>query len=389
MSGGTRVAVTGLGVVSPFGWDTEAFWNGLATGASALAPLERFAPAAARRFAGQVPARPTGEMAHSAVGRRMDWASLMLLGACRAALADASLAADQLDARRTSLAAGSAYGNLQETATFLDRLFARGTGNPLLFPNMVFNAPLAYVSIELGIRGETTMLSMLEVSGEAALAWGIEAIASGRADVCLAGGVDELGQVLHRVLEVGGMLARDRPRPFSADADGVAVGEGAAVLVLERLDAAQARGARVHACAAAPLARTVRAPVHGWPLDAGTVADRLRPVLSGADVVFAAGSGDPVRDALEADALARITSGPVTAIRGAIGDFGAAGALVAAAAVRAVSSDLIPPTLGSGDTVAPGLDVVRGAARTSRVGAAVVTGVARGGLVRALRFEEF
>ena len=387
MSDGSRVAVTGVGVVSPFGWGTDVFWNGLVAGTSALTPIERFTPAAAGRLAGQVPARPTNEIAQSAVGRRMDWTSLMLLGACRAALADASLAVEALDCRRTSLAVGSAYGNLQETATFLDRLFARGTGNPLLFPNMVFNAPLAYVSIELGIRGETTMLSMLEVSGEAALGWGVDAIAAGRADVCLAGGVDELGQVLHRVLEDGGMLARERPKPYAADADGVAAGEGAAVLVLEPLDAARARGARVYACVCAPLARTVPAPVHGWPHDAAMVAERLRPVLSDAGIVFAAGSGDPVRDALEGDAIAQVTSAPVTAVRGAIGDFGAAGALAAAAAVRAVSSRRIPPTLGNGPTAPAGLDVVRGAARTLPTGVAVVTGLARGGFVRALRFE--
>jgi hypothetical protein len=142
---------------------------------------------------------------------------------------------------RTSLVLGSAYGNLQETATFLDRLFTRGIGNALLFPNMVFNAPLSYGSIELGIRGETAMLSMLEVSGEAAIGSGVDAVASGRADVCIAGGVDELGHVLHRVLEDGGgrrgraTAARSRRRaPWRRGSTRP-----------RQLDDAQARGARV------------------------------------------------------------------------------------------------------------------------------------------------
>jgi 3-oxoacyl-[acyl-carrier-protein] synthase II len=381
------VVVTGIGVVSPFGWSSEAFWQGLVSGTSALAPVRRFESRAAGRLTGEVPARAVGELARSPVGRRMDWASLMALGACRLALDDAGLTAETLVAERTSLVLGSAYGNLQETATFLDRLFARGTGNPLLFPNMVFNAPLSYVSIELGIRGETAMVSMLEVSGEAAIAWGVDAIAEGRADVCLAGGVDELGQVLHRVLEDGGKLASGVPRLFDRNADGIAAGEGAGVLVLERHDEARARGARIYASVHAPLGCTVPAPVHGWPRDAAALADALVPVVQDAAVVFASASGDPERDAVEGDALARATRAPVTALRGALGDFGAAGALVAAAAARAVVSGAIPPTLGLTSPPRTDLDVVTGTARPGPLRTAAVTGLARGGLVRTLRFD--
>jgi 3-oxoacyl-[acyl-carrier-protein] synthase II len=386
MSTLATVAVTGIGVVSPFGWSTEAFWDGLVRGASALAPATRFPPALKGRLVGEVPARGVGEIAHSAVGRRMDWASLMALGACRLALADAGLIPETLPTERTSLALGSAYGNLQETATFLDRLFTRGAGNPLLFPNMVFNAPLAYVSIELGIRGETVMLSMLEVSGEAAIGWGVDAVASGRADVCLAGGVDELGQVLHRVLEDGGQLASGYPRPFDADADGVVLGEGAGVLVLERLETARARGARVYASVQAPPGCSVPAPVHGWPRDAAALAKRVRASVVQSDAVFASAGGDREHGVVEGDALALLTHAPVTAIRGTIGHFGAAGALVAAGAACAVAFGVIPPTLGL-TTSPPGLEVVTGSARRMPLRSAVVTGLGRGGLVRALRFD--
>jgi 3-oxoacyl-[acyl-carrier-protein] synthase II len=380
------VVVTGLGVVSPFGWRAGAFWDGLVAGRSALAPLGRFQPIVPGRLAGEVPARAVGELARSPVGRRMDWTSLMALGACRLALEDAGLSTDGSTGERTSLVLGSAYGNLQETATFLDRLSARGIGNPLLFPNMVFNAPLSYVSIELGIRGETAMLSMLEVSGEAPIAWGVDVVASGRADVCLAGGVDELGMVLHRVLEDGGQLAAGAPRPFDRDADGIAAGEGASVLVLERQEQACARGARIYARVQAPLGCTVPAPVHGWPHEATALAAALAPVVRDADAVFAGAGGNPTHDAVEAEALARVTHAPVTALRGALGDFGAAGALVAAAAAQAIAAGVIPPTLGLA-TPCAALDVVSGAARHVPLRRAVVVGLARGGLVRALRFD--
>jgi 3-oxoacyl-[acyl-carrier-protein] synthase II len=377
------VAVTGIGIVSPFGWGTDLFWNGLVAGRSALGPLTRFEATNGVGLVGEVPARAVGEVARSAVGRRMDWTSLMALGACRLALDDAGLARDGLAAERTSLALGSAYGNLQETATFLDRLFARGSGNPLLFPNMVFNAPLAYCSIELGIRGETTMLSMLEVSGEAAVAWGVDAVAARRADVCLAGGVDELGQVLHRVLEDGGRLTPSSPRPFASDADGIAAGEGAGILVLERVTDARARGARVYAIVAAPPGFSVPAPVHGWPVDSEQLGEGLSSRLRDADAVLASASGDADHDGVEATALARATRAPVTATRGATGHFGAAGALAAGAAALAVSSGIVPPAAG----VAAGsvdLDLV-GTARRAAIGTAAVVGMARGGIVRVLR----
>jgi 3-oxoacyl-(acyl-carrier-protein) synthase len=387
MSERAAVGVTGIGVVSPFGWEPDAFWTGLVSGASALRAAQRFATAAPGRLVGEVAPRAVGDVARSAVGRRMDWASLMAVGACRAALADAGIDAAALPAERTSLALGSAYGNLQETATFLDRLFARGSGNPLVFPNLVFNAPLAYASIELGIRGETAMFSMLEASGEVAIGWGVDAVAAGRAALCLAGGVDELGQVLHRVLEDGRRLAAGHPHPFDPGADGMAAGEGAAVLVLERVDEAHARGARVYARVAACPSFTVPAPVHGWPRSAERVRAGLAPSIASVSAVFASACGDRPRDRLETAVFAAEGGPPaVTTIRGAIGEFGAAGALAAAAAARAVHEGVVPPARGTG-TVPPGLDVVTGAARGAALRGVLVPGLARGGICHPLGFE--
>jgi len=387
MSERAPVGVTGIGVVSPFGWEPDAFWTGLVSGASALRPAERFSTLAPGRLVGEVPARAVGEIARSSVGRRMDWASQMAVGACRAALADAGLDAAALPAERTSLALGSAYGNLQETATFLDRLFTRGSGNPLVFPNLVFNAPLAYASIELGIRGETAMFSMLEASGEVAIGWGIDAVASGRAALCLAGGVDELGMVLHRVLEEGRRLSPGVPRPFDRHADGMAAGEGAAVLVLERVADARARGARVYATVSAVPAFAVPAPVHGWSSDAVALRAGLAASLADSPAVFVSACGDLPRDRLEARVFAAgVRPVVVTAIRGTVGEFGAAGALAAAAAARAVSEGVLPPTLGIA-TPLGGLDVVTGAARSMPLRGGLVPGLARGGICHPLKFE--
>src|SRR5437762_3248205 len=253
----TAVAVTGIGVVSALGHGVEPFWRGLVAGASGLRPIRRFEVPPGVALGGEVPPLERREVVLSAIGRRIDWVSLMALAACRLALADAGLGPGALEPARTGLGLGSAWGNLQETAAFLDRLFARGQGNPLLFPNLVFNAPLSYASIELGITGPTAMLSAEEASGEAAIAWGAEQVGEGAVDVCLAGGADELGAVLHQVLREGRLLARAAPRPLDPAADGACPGEGAAVLVLEPLTRAGARRSRP--CAAPSATSAARA----------------------------------------------------------------------------------------------------------------------------------
>src|SRR4029453_13735059 len=125
-------------------------------------------------------------------GRRIDRTSLLALAATRLALADAGLVADGLDRARTALGLGSAFGNVQETEAFLDRILERGTGNPFVFPNLGMKTPLRYAAIELGVTGPTAMVTEQEASGEAAIAWGARQVADGAAEVCLAGGSDEL-----------------------------------------------------------------------------------------------------------------------------------------------------------------------------------------------------
>lgn len=386
----TAVAVTGVGVVSAFGHGAEAFWRGLLAGRSGLRPIRRFPSARAGALGGEVPALDPRALVRTPLGRRIDWVSLMALAAARLALDDAGLATVRLEPSRTALALGSAFGNLAETATFLQRMIERGAGNPLLFPNLVFNAPLSYVSIELGITGPSAMLSAQEASGEAAIAWGADVVAAGAADVCLAGGTDELDGVLHQVLDEGGVLSRGAPRPLDPAADGAVPGEGAAVLVLEPVARARARGARVLARVFPHPGFAVPAPVHGWARDPAPVAAGLAGLTADADVVFAAASGQPALDALEGAALASALAGrpaAVTAVRGALGDFGAAGALGAAAAALGLAAGVVPPTSGVVPPARGGLDVVVGRPREARVRVAVVDGLARGGLCRPLRLE--
>jgi 3-oxoacyl-[acyl-carrier-protein] synthase II len=375
----TAVAVTGIGVLSAFGVGTDHFWNGLLSGRCPLAMHPTGVPV------GAVDGLDARAFVRTAAGRRIDHASLMALAAARLALADADRATALPP--RTALVLGSALGNLRETTPFLDRLFERGAGNPLVFPNMVMNASLSYVSIELGVAGMTALTTEGEVSGESAIAWGARLVADGEADVCLAGAVDELADVVPAVIGEWGGLTRGPVRPLDHAADGRALGEGAAVLVLESAEGARARGARVY-CHVVPHAGfAVPSTIHGFPRDPGAVARRIRPLAADVDLVVAAASGLPAFDAFEARMLAEAvgTQTAVFAPRGALGDFGAVGALAVAAAAMALHDGRVPPTAGCRVPARESLDVVVEAPRAMRPRVALVDGIARGGSCRPVR----
>jgi 3-oxoacyl-(acyl-carrier-protein) synthase len=203
-------------------------------------------------------------------------------------------------------------------------------------------------------------------------------VADGAADVCLAGGGDELDGVLCEVL-----------RDARAFTGGTRPGEGAAVLVLEPLARAEARGARVYARVVPHPGFAVPAGVHRWPSDAAAVADGLAPVVADADLVVAAANGRTALDRVEAAALRRALGArrpAVTALRGAFGDFGCAGALSAAAAALAIATGTIPPAAPPPERL-DGLDLVLREARRGPVRSAVVNALARGGLCRPLVLE--
>ena len=382
----TLVAVTGIGVVSGFGLGVVPFWEGLTAGRSALQPVERYAALGAP-LVGVVPGLEVRAFAASAAARRIDRTSLLALAACQLALADAGALPLGVARDGVGLSLGSSLGNLSETTQFLDRLFARGAGNPLLFPNLVMNAALSYASIELGVTGPTALVCERDASGEAAIQWGAQWVADGRVAMCLAGAADELDGIIVEILRDARGLCGGAPRPFDRRAGGVAPGEGAAVLVLEPLPAARARGARVYGIVVPHVGVNVPAPVHGWPRDPAALGRALEPVLRDADVVVVAADGSS-QDGIEAAVLGAVAAHvPLTAPRGAIGAFGAAGALGVAAAALAVHHGCVPPTLGCQDPVRPALRIVRPRAIAAPVRVAVAHGLARGGVCRPVRVE--
>jgi 3-oxoacyl-[acyl-carrier-protein] synthase II len=385
-----RVVVTGVGIVSPLG-ALPAFWDGLCSGASALAPIDAFDPGPTPpRCAARVRDFQPKEHIRPALLRRMDRFSQMVVTACRTALDDAALALTAAEAEEAGAVVGTAFGNLAESEEFLRGLFAKGPAraNPLTFPNSVLNAAAGYVAIDLGLRGPNFTVCRGEASGEAALAVAYDTIVTGQADVLLAGGGDEIAPILFHVYKELGVLSPASARlprgaadagalewssPFDRRRNGFVMGEGAAMLVLERADRAAARGAPVYAEFAGYATQAVAASPHDWPVPhAAAPAETARQLAalgwgrSGVEANAAAGhrgataDGNDTSDLIvscanstlqldsfETAHLATLLGegaprALVTSVRGAIGDFGGAGVFSAAAAVLALRHGAVP-----------------------------------------------
>jgi 3-oxoacyl-[acyl-carrier-protein] synthase II len=365
------IVVTGVGVVSPLG-PLPAFWRGLCTGATGIAAMADADQAPGRpRLEARVREWRARDHVRPALLRRMDHCSQMVVSACRMALADAELVLEGAAAEAAGVVVGTAFGNLSESEDFLRGLFAKGPGlaNPLTFPNLVLNAPTGYVAIDLGIRGPNLTVVRGEVSGEAALALAYDTIATGQADMLLAGGVDELAPVLREIYADIGVLSpadgggEEWSSPFDRRRNGFVMGEGAAMLVLERAEHAAARGARVYAELAGYATESVAASPHDWPTPAvaaasGRVTAEQLAALGfhpmengggehGTTLVVSCANSTRRLDAVEMARIATLlgegaSRALVTSIKGAVGEHGAAGALAGAAAVLALSTGDVP-----------------------------------------------
>lgn len=393
-----RIAVTGIGVVSPIGIGPQQFWSALCAGRSGVRALDR--PAGddgAPRIAAAVRDFPAREFITSAHYRRMDALSRMTVAACRMALDDAR-ALTGLDLARLGVVVGSALGDVSDSAQYLDKVFAKGpaAASPMLFPNLVLNAPASYAAMEFGTCGINFTVSQGEISGHAALVLAADQLRAGRAEVILAGGADELAPVVMRALRRLRVLAgqrggREWASPYDAARSGVVLGEGAAMLVLESYERARRRGAAVYACLDESAAFAVPSPPYDWP-------QRLAPppalaALSGGEavqLVCGAANSSPHLDAVELALFGELPAtraATLTSIKGAIGEFGAAGALSAAAACLALRHQLAPPLCHLETPAGAAIRLAGRVAEPLAIARALVFGLARGGSGAALQFS--
>jgi 3-oxoacyl-[acyl-carrier-protein] synthase II len=391
-----RVAVTGVGVVSPIGFGREQFWSALAAGRSGIAPIEGITMSTPLpTIAAQVRGFAAREFITSTNLRRMGPLARMVVAAARMALDDTHLSVKRIAADRLGVVIGSALGNVTESAKHLEKVFIKGPGSasPMIFPNLVHNTPASCIAMELGATGVNLTVAQAEVSGEEAVTLGAEMIRTGRADVVLAGGGDELAPIVAETCFRARALSGQHGgpewcSPYDRLRNGLVLGEGAAVLVLESLEHARGRGATVLAEIEGTRSFAVPAPLYDWPARAPAAVEPLRRLVTSSDVDLIVGSANASRrvDSCEIEIFSRVSPcAVVTSIKGAIGEFGAAGAFSLAAACLAVREQSVPPLchLQAPDPVLGS----RLAARTgapARVDRTLVCGLARGGAVAGL-----
>ncbi len=393
-----RIVVTGLGVVSPFGWGCETLRRGLAEGRTAIRPFARFDHASyPTHVAGEVPA-PGAEAPAWKTHGHCSWAERFALAAAREALEAARLPGDL-----SPLEAGVFFGSSTAGMFEAEEFYAAWNGEPFAraalhgLAAQQVSRPADTVARAYRASGEVATVSSACASGALAIGLALEALREGRVEIALAGGADSLCR-----LTFGGFNALQsvdaRPcRPFRADRAGLSLGEGAAVLVLERAEGAAARGVPVWAelagSGASADAHHMTAPE---PAGRGA-AEAVRRALADAgaspadvDWINAHGTGTELNDLAEFRALeevlgARVRSIPVAATKAGVGHLlGSAGAIEAAATVLALGEQGPQPVPGQG-TVDPRTPVrLARAAETRPVSVALSLNLGFGGCNGAL-----
>jgi 3-oxoacyl-[acyl-carrier-protein] synthase II len=395
---GDEIVVTGLGMVTPAGVGSEATWEGVCKGLSAAMPDPRLAGLPVD-FSCQIQGFQAADHIGGRAAWRMDRCSQLAVAAAREAVRDAGLTPAAWDADRVGVVIGTGIGGQLTCEDEHGKLLSEGheSVSPTVVPKIIPNMPAADVAIALRARGASMSVSTACASGATAIIRGRHLLDSDSCDVAIVGGADA---AVTRLITTGfarmGVLSRrlDAPelasRPFDADRDGFVLGEGAAVLVLERLRTAQQRGATVRAvlagCGETNDAYHVTAP-HPEQRGAET-AVRLALADAGAvprqvGHVNAHGTSTRVNDAAEAALLARVfpQAPPVTSAKGALGHcLGASGAVEAALTVLTLQRQVIPPTANL-DTADPEfeLDLVSGRAREHEVELALSNAFGFGG----------
>ena len=361
-----RVVVTGLGAITPVGNTAPETWRAAVAGESGIDWIRAFdADGLPVRIAAEVKDYdPTG-LAHPKELRRLDRNVVLALGAAKEAVADAGL--NGFDPSRVGIVFGSAIGGLIGIVDQADTLRERGPDrvSPYFIPSVLVDSASGQLAISLGIRGPNYAPVSACATGSHAVGEGAEIIRRGDADAILAGGTEAC---IHPLILAGftamrGLAAEDEnppraSRPFDATRAGFVMGEGAAVLVLEELEAAQARGAPIYAEVLGYGASNDAYHLAAPEPEAIGVAEMMRSALERAEVdpgrvgyVNAHGTSTPLGDAAETKAIKDVF-GPhaydlaVSSTKSVMGHcFGAAGAVEAMMCVLAISEGVLPPTI--------------------------------------------
>jgi 3-oxoacyl-[acyl-carrier-protein] synthase II len=401
--GRKRVVVTGLGMLTSLGNTVEDTWTSLVAGRSGAGRITQFDTTGYPvDFACEVRDFDVTEYVDFKSARRMDRFTHLALAAARQAQADCGLDI-AAEADRVGAAVATGIGGLKSFEWCVDQLYEKGPDrvNPFSIVQIIPNLAAGWVSIELGTRGPLLSECTACAASNMALGDGLDAIRLGRADVMICGGTEApvtkvgiAGFAAMRAISRRSDDPERASRPFDAERDGFVMGEASAMLVLEELEHARARGARIHAellgygCSSDANHVSDPDPTGVNPAramlmamdDAGVTPEQI-------DYINAHGTSTPAGDSAEVRVI-KVALGeekayrtPISSTKGATGHcLGAAGAVEAAFTVLALQRGVLPPTINQ-EVADPecDLDVIPNEARPAEIEVALSNSFGFGG----------
>jgi nodulation protein E len=398
-----RVAITGLGIISPLGLNLEENWKSLSEGRPAIGPIKG-ADCSTLRFKNGAEVTGYDPVRHFEGGKDayIDRFAQFSVVAAREALRNSGLELTPDLRERSAIVCGSAVGGQAAIEAGFQDLWVEGRGrvHPLTIPKTMSNAGASHIAMDLGMSGPTYTVSTACSSANHAIGQAFRLVRDGEADVAMTGGSEAMFSIgMLKAWEAMRVIAPDTCRPFSKDRRGMILGEGGAMMVLEPLDAAKARGAKVFAeiCGfgmTADAHHLTQPAVHG-PARAMRGALReagLAPEAIG--YINAHGTGTPGNDPVESSAIREVFGAHadkmgVSSTKSMHGHaLGAAGALEAIATILALHHGILPPTANFNERDPEcDLDYIPNRPRALRVEAALSNSFAFGGLNAVVAFR--
>jgi len=363
-----RVVITGMGTVNPLSSDVKRYWEGLLAGKSGVGYIEQFDTSKHKvKIGGEVKNFEPEKVLDAKAARRLDRFAQFALVAAHAAVKDCGLDFTKEDPYRCGVIYGSGIGGFWEFEEQHSRFIEGGPSriSPFTVPKMIVNAAAGNISIEFGLSGPNTAVATACASAAHAIGDSMRAIQYDYADVMLTGGSEAGitpmsvgGFVQARALSTNNEHPQEASRPFDKDRDGFVIGEGAGVLVVEELEHARRRGARIYAellgCGSTADAHHITAP---HPCGAGA-AMAMKVALRDAKInpeqveyINAHGTSTPLGDEAETRAIKEVFGEharrlAISSTKSLVGHLlGASGAVEMIACVMSIVHSVVHPTI--------------------------------------------
>ncbi|ADE54337.1 beta-ketoacyl-ACP synthase II [Coraliomargarita akajimensis] len=410
----SRVVVTGIGTISSLGVGIDPFWDSLIAGKSGLDTVQSFDvtdyPA---KVGSEVRDFNIADFMDPKEARRNDRYTHFAVASTKLALEDAKVDTTKLDPERFGVLVGSGIGGMETIQTQSRRLYEKGPRkvSPFMIPSLIANIASGVVAIEIGARGPNYGIVSACSTGTHTIGESFRMLRDGEADIMVAGGseaaITELGYAGFCSMKAMSTQYNDNPttasRPFDKGRDGFVMGEGAGVLILETLEHAQARGARIycevdgyaatcdafHITSPDPEGKALSAAMKKVVADAGLQVEDV-------DYINAHGTSTPYNDKFETNAIRKAFGEHayklmVSSTKSMTGHLlGAAGGVESAACVKAIYESKVPPTINYNEPDPDcDLDYIPNTAREAEVNVALCNNSGFGGHNATLLFKKF